>query len=133
VVAREQNLGGDIIKLIYEHKELNLNNIRLEPELLRGRGEEGWRLASSILLPTGFIHYVFFREVIVPTISEAKLTPRQNEILELLTDFRSSQEIAKELGISVKTVETHIGNIMSKLLVSSRSDLMRRLRQRNRI
>ena len=65
MVAREQNLGGNIIKLDYEVAELRLEELEKEQELLKNRGKRGWRLSSSILLPTGVIHYVFFREELV--------------------------------------------------------------------
>jgi len=44
-----------------------------------------------------------------------KLTPRQQDVLRLIAEGRSTREIAKELGISVKTVETHRAQIMDRL------------------
>lgn len=44
-----------------------------------------------------------------------KLTPRQQDALRLIAEGRSTREIAKELGISVKTVETHRAQIMDRL------------------
>jgi DNA-binding NarL/FixJ family response regulator len=43
------------------------------------------------------------------------LTPREREVLQLLTEGRTNKEVAVVLGISVATVETHRTNIMSKL------------------
>ena len=43
------------------------------------------------------------------------LTPRERQILKLVAEGRSSPEIAKELNVSVKTVEGHRGRIMAKL------------------
>ncbi len=44
-----------------------------------------------------------------------KLTPRQREVLRLIAEGRSSKGIAKELGISSKTVETHRAQLMDRL------------------
>jgi len=48
------------------------------------------------------------------------LTPRELEVLELLAEGRSPQEISSTLFISAKTVSTHIEHIFTKLGVSSR-------------
>jgi two-component system, NarL family, response regulator NreC len=45
----------------------------------------------------------------------SELTPRERQILKLVAEGRSSPEIAKELNVSVKTVEGHRGRIMAKL------------------
>jgi len=52
--------------------------------------------------------------------STSRLTPRELEVLELLADGRSPQEISAGLFISAKTVSTHIEHIFTKLGVSSR-------------
>ncbi|MFC7395421.1 response regulator [Scopulibacillus cellulosilyticus] len=49
------------------------------------------------------------------------LTSREFEILRLIADGKSNQEIADELFIAVKTVKTHITNILSKLGVDDRT------------
>lgn len=49
------------------------------------------------------------------------LTNRENEILLLISDGRSNQEIADELFITLKTVKTHVSNILSKLDVDDRT------------
>jgi DNA-binding NarL/FixJ family response regulator len=54
-----------------------------------------------------------------------RLTPREREIVQLISEGKSSKEIASLLGISVKTAETHRANIMRKLHVHSVTDLVR--------
>ena len=49
------------------------------------------------------------------------LTNRENEILLLISEGRSNQEIADELFITLKTVKTHVSNILSKLDVDDRT------------
>ncbi len=53
------------------------------------------------------------------------LTAREREILRLLTEGKSSKEIARELNVSPKTVETHRANIMRKLDIHNIADLVR--------
>jgi two-component system response regulator NreC len=53
------------------------------------------------------------------------LTPREREVLQLLAEGLSNQEIADQLSISVKTVETHRGNMMKKLSVESKTELVK--------
>jgi len=56
---------------------------------------------------------------------EKQLTPRQQEVLRLLAEGLTSREIAERLGLSVKTVEHHRENIMERLGLRTRADLIR--------
>jgi DNA-binding NarL/FixJ family response regulator len=53
------------------------------------------------------------------------LTSREREVLQLLAEGLSNREIAEQLNISIKTVETHRSNMMNKLGVSSKTDLVK--------
>jgi DNA-binding NarL/FixJ family response regulator len=53
------------------------------------------------------------------------LTPRELQVLKLIAEAYTSKEIAKELVISVKTVERHRQNILDKLGMSDRVELTR--------
>jgi two-component system response regulator NreC len=53
------------------------------------------------------------------------LTPRENEVLTLLADGASNAEIAEQLSISPKTVARHRENIMGKLNLHSRAELVK--------
>ena len=48
------------------------------------------------------------------------LTPREREVLQLISAGRSNPEIAAELVIAVTTVKTHVKNIYGKLQVANR-------------
>jgi DNA-binding NarL/FixJ family response regulator len=52
------------------------------------------------------------------------LSTREREVLQLVAEGSSSQQIADRLVISVKTVEVHRSNIMSKLKARNRTDLI---------
>ncbi|MGH9680898.1 MAG: response regulator [Candidatus Acidiferrales bacterium] len=54
-----------------------------------------------------------------------RLTAREREIVQLLSEGRSSKEVASYLGISVKTTESHRANIMRKLDIHTVSELVR--------
>lgn len=53
------------------------------------------------------------------------LTPRQQEVLTLIAEGLSNHEIANELDISVRTVERHRENIMKRLNLHSRVELVK--------
>lgn len=57
-----------------------------------------------------------------------KLTERENDIARLVVARKSNKEIAATLGISARTVTTHVANIFGKLGVSSRGELADRMR-----
>jgi DNA-binding NarL/FixJ family response regulator len=50
-----------------------------------------------------------------------ELTRREREVLELIAGGRSNKRIAYELGISEKTVKTHVGHVLAKLGVADRT------------
>ena len=49
------------------------------------------------------------------------LTARELEVLKLMTEGRTNQEIADELFIALKTVKVHVSSILSKLEVHDRT------------
>ena len=51
------------------------------------------------------------------------LTPREREVLQLLVEGRSTKQIAYELGVSIKTVESHRHRVMEKLDLHNIADL----------
>ena len=55
-----------------------------------------------------------------PRVVVSRLTPREHEVLRLLAEGSSPNEIAGSLFISPRTVATHIDHILSKLNVNSR-------------
>ncbi|XVN74283.1 Response regulator protein TmoT [Oligella sp. MSHR50489EDL] len=55
----------------------------------------------------------------------ARLTSREEQVLERIVAGRLNKQIADDLNISIKTVEAHRANIMEKLEVSTVADLMK--------
>jgi two-component system response regulator NreC len=52
------------------------------------------------------------------------LTPREREVIKMLAEGNSVKEIAKLLGLSVKTVEAHKFNLMRKLNIHNKAQLV---------
>ena len=55
----------------------------------------------------------------------AHLTPREHEVMEMVTEGRSNKEIATDLGVSTKTVEAHRARVMEKMEAGSLAELVR--------
>ena len=75
----------------------------------------------------GFVLDAFRDAPVVPSIDPEldQLTPRELEVLRLLARGYAYKEIANELFISIKTVETHASNVLRKLQLSNRHQLTR--------
>ena len=58
-----------------------------------------------------------------PTTGVGALTGREVDIARLVSERKSNKEIGTALGISARTVSTHLSNIFAKLNVSSRGEL----------
>jgi DNA-binding NarL/FixJ family response regulator len=69
----------------------------------------------------------------VPESPADLLTPREREVLQLIAEGHTNQSAAYALGISVKTVEKHRANVMSKLNVSDLPSLIRKAIQQKLI
>jgi DNA-binding NarL/FixJ family response regulator len=75
----------------------------------------------------GFVLDAFRDAPTMPAIDPEidQLTPREREVLRLLARGYAYKEIAAELFISIKTVETHASNVLRKLQLSNRHQLTR--------
>lgn len=67
------------------------------------------------------------RSFVEPVVTRTKdnLTGREREVLQLVAEGMSNKEISSRLNISVKTVENHRHNLMSKLSAHNAADLTR--------
>jgi len=63
-----------------------------------------------------------------PTVADPQLeqlSPREREVMRLIARGYTYKEIARQLALSVKTVETHVSAVLRKLQLSSRHELTR--------
>ena len=65
---------------------------------------------------------------VAPQRAFPELTEREEEILSLVAQGKSNQEIARQLFVSLKTIRNHVSNILVKLQVADRSQAVIRAR-----
>ena len=58
------------------------------------------------------------------------LTERENQVMELIADGKSTKEIAKELFITTGTVRNYISTILDKLEVGNRIEAISRFKEK---
>ena len=76
----------------------------------------------------GFVLDAFSTNLAVDTASDPELdqlTQREKEVLRLIARGYAYKEIARQLTLSVKTIETHVSSVLRKLQLSSRYELTR--------
>jgi len=100
------------------------------PELIDaiGRVADGDAVFSPRL--AGFVLDAFAGSGVVPDLAAVdedldRLTEREREVMRLIARGYSYREVAGELFISIKTVETHMSSVLRKLQLSSRHELAR--------
>lgn len=97
------------------------------PELLAAidRVADGDAVFSPRL--AGFVLDAFAGSIEVAQVDEDldRLTEREREVMRLIARGYAYKEVASELFISVKTVETHVSSVLRKLQLSSRHELTR--------
>ena len=91
-------------------------------EAIRSIMNGGTVLSPSI--GTKLIHHLGISEKKPGRDSSKNLTNRELEVLKSVARGQSNKIIAKELGISIQTVQVHMRNIFSKLQIRSRSEAL---------
>jgi DNA-binding NarL/FixJ family response regulator len=97
------------------------------PELVDAirRVSEGDAVFSPRL--AGFVLDAFAGTIEISAVDEDldRLTEREREVMRLIARGYAYKEVARELFISIKTVETHMSSVLRKLQLSSRHELTR--------
>jgi DNA-binding NarL/FixJ family response regulator len=74
----------------------------------------------------GFVLDAFAGTAAAPADPELdQLTPRERDVLRLIARGYAYKEVARQLHLSVKTIETHVSSVLRKLQLSSRHELTR--------
>jgi DNA-binding NarL/FixJ family response regulator len=84
---------------------------------------EGDTYLSPSINPSMVEEYIRQAKAMVKSGPDERLTPREREVLQLVAEGRTNREIAQVLSISIKTVEHHRANLMSKLDLYSAAEL----------
>ncbi|MFI4949823.1 MAG: LuxR C-terminal-related transcriptional regulator [Caulobacterales bacterium] len=87
------------------------------------------RLACSPEIAAGMMRALFQRGPAAVDDNLPPLTPRETHVARLVIRSLSNKEIARELGLSESTVKHHVHSILGKCSLSTRMQLMRRMRQ----
>jgi NarL family two-component system response regulator LiaR len=103
-LLKENVNGQDVATIIQQVHE---GNPPLDPDI----AQKLWAYFQGVL-----------HEGEMPSYQE-KLTPREQEVLELIVNHKTNKEIAEALVISEKTVKTHVSNMLHKLHLSNRTEL----------
>jgi len=97
----------------YLHKGTEPERVRETVSRASG-GERVWLLGSTGTEPGR----------LKALVDKAGLTPKQGEVFALLLDRRTNEEIAQALSLSRNTVKTHVSNVLKKLGLGSRREIL---------
>jgi predicted ATPase/DNA-binding CsgD family transcriptional regulator len=107
---------------------------RAEVSLRGARGEEGfiraWQAGAALSIRQAVAEASTFLSALLQTAAPRPergqaphgLTGRELDVLRLLADGKSDKEIADTLFIGLRTVETHVSNVLSKLSARNRAE-----------
>ena len=126
---------------------LNAHEIKIPVIIITGHGDVHMAVRAMKRGAIDFIEKPFHDEVLLDAIRNAlnlderrrgyqaeraelaarlaQLTPREHEVMDMVTEGKSNKEIAKTLGVSAKTVEAHRARVMEKMQAGSLAELVR--------
>ncbi len=74
---------------------------------------------------------ILVRSVLQPTLAFQHLTAREREVLALMVKGMANNEIATQLLVSLSTTKSHVGNILAKLGLASRTEAIVKVLEHN--
>lgn len=123
------------------------NNIRIPVVIITGHGDVPMAVRAMKSGAIDFIEKPFNDEALLDAIRRAiafeeqqrnhqsehiqvkkrlsSLTPREREVMDMVTEGKSNKEIANTLGVSAKTIEAHRARVMEKMQAGSLAELVR--------
>ncbi len=121
-------VAPEYVELVQRQLERKLSGEPMtdyQAEVITADGTRRRAEISSVLIPGGDVcHAVFGLAVLGPPRPAAavsvRLTPRQNDVLQLLGQGASTEDIASMLHLSKETVRNHVRNILRELGAHSR-------------
>jgi len=135
-IVADQPEARVIILTQYEHREYIKRALRIGARgylMKRSVSAQLKEAIKSVHAGKRYLHPLAAEEVVeMMTTGESldeddyeRLTRREKQVFKLLAEGKTSREIAAYLTISLKTAMTHRANIMSKLKVHSRAELLK--------
>jgi PAS domain S-box-containing protein len=127
-------VAPEYVELVQRQLERKLSGQPMtdyEAEVITADGTRRRAEISSVLIPGGDVcNAVFGLAVLGPprpaAAASVRLTPRQNEVLQLLGQGASTEDIASMLHLSKETVRNHVRNILRELRAHSRLEAVAR-------
>jgi PAS domain S-box-containing protein len=127
-------VAPEYVELVQRQLERKLSGEPMtdyQAEVITADGTRRRAEISSVLIPGGDVcNAVFGVAVLGPprpaAAASVRLTPRQNEVLQLLAQGASTEDIASMLHLSKETVRNHVRNILRELRTHSRLEAVAR-------
>lgn len=123
-----------IVLTMHEEREYVLRAIKIGAQGYLLKNIENAELAKAI--KTVYDGGKYFSPFVVNLLAEnygkpetletSEVTPREKEVLQFVAKGFSTKQIADELGISIRTVESHRINMLKKLRVSNSAELIKK-------
>jgi LuxR family maltose regulon positive regulatory protein len=124
VFVEEGQPVAEILKNLLRHNLLGTINPKYVQDILAAFPKAQHEQSASLKHPVR--QSVAVDEFLIPI---EPLTARELEVLRLIAEGASNQEIADQLVITLSAVKKHTGNIFKKLSVNSRTQAVARARQ----
>jgi DNA-binding NarL/FixJ family response regulator len=107
----------------YEGSEDVFRALRMGAMAYLTKDASGDQVLDAILTVHGGIRYLprTVRDRLAERIPAADLTPREHQVLTLITRGKSNRDIATELNIAEKTVRIHVSSVLDKLNARDRT------------
>ena len=123
-----------IVLTMHEEREYIVNALKIGASGYLLKTIEGPELEKAIT--TIFQGGKYFSPIVTNILAEtvkrpetnetSEITPREKEVLDLVAQGKSTKQIADQLGISIRTVESHRINMLKKMKVSNTAELIKK-------
>lgn len=123
-----------IVLTMHEEREYIVNALKIGASGYLLKTIEGPELEKAIT--TIFQGGKYFSPIVTNILAEtvkrpetnetSDITPREKEVLDLVAQGKSTKQIADQLGISIRTVESHRINMLKKMKVSNTAELIKK-------
>lgn len=96
-------------------------------QVWNGKGWIGPNIAHYLLLGEGLSLLADIASHLKDVRSDYKLSLREQDVAQLIVRGMSNQQIADQLGLRLQTIKVHVKNVLRKLRVNSRSEVIAKL------